>query len=128
MNVIYYYHDHMNHYHIFLNYLNQIARSYFLFSPLPLTLNPSVNLIGFIPKHVSNPVTYTLLPCSHAGISHQYFMLDCHSGLPSSLSASTLVCPPLTIHLQTIMANHFKVRQIKSPSWENFAVQHSPHI
>lgn len=43
---IYYYHDNMNHYHIFLNYLDQIARSYFffLFSPLPLTLNPSVNL------------------------------------------------------------------------------------
>lgn len=93
---------------IFLIYLNEIARSYFWFSSLPLTLNPSINPIGFVPKCISNPVIYALLLCSHTGISHQYLMLDGHNGLPSSLSASALICPPLTIYLQTAIVNHLK--------------------
>lgn len=112
MNVMYNYHVQINHYYIFLNYLNKTARSYLWFSPLPFTLNPWVNPIGSVPKHISNPVTYTLLPCPYTGISHQYFMLDCHNGLPSSLSAATLVFPPSssTTHRQTIMMNHFKCK------------------
>lgn len=102
----------MNHYHIFLNYLNQIAGRYFFFHFLlyPITGDPSVNPLGFIPKHVLNPVTYTLLPCCNTGIRHQYLMLDDHNDLPSSLFSSTFVCPPLTIHLHTILAKHFKCK------------------
>lgn len=98
---IYYYHDNMNHYHIFLNYLDQIARSYFFF------------IFSFTPHTESISKSFLALFQNISQIQwhmHYYHVPILGSATNTSCLTVTMVsqaivllplfvCPQLTIHL-----------------------------